>query len=156
MSLENPDRTPVAKELFTHCTKEKHNTWHIVMFHNAQGIVDKVKCKSCGSEHKYKPQALQKSKPSAAATTLLRRIPSAPKPSSTSSSTSQNMEEIWLEGVKKWGEKVVLTYDPTKSFKQGDVFTHEVFGKGVVQARRENKVEVLFRNGMKLLPSPRP
>ena len=60
---------------------------------------------------------------------------------------------VWLQGIKAWDKKVVLTYSPAKTFNVGDVLEHPLFGKGVVQSRRENKVEVLFRSELKVLQS---
>ena len=49
------DRTPVAQNVVTMCTKCKMLLDHVVVFHNAEGIVDRVKCRTCGTEHKYRP-----------------------------------------------------------------------------------------------------
>ena len=49
------DRTPVAQNIITMCTKCEMELNHVVVAHNAEGIVEKVKCHTCGSEHKYHP-----------------------------------------------------------------------------------------------------
>jgi hypothetical protein len=64
------------------------------------------------------------------------------------------LEETWMAGLKKWGAKPVKSFDVAQHFAIGEVLSHAVFGKGVVQTRRENKIDVLFQNGqMKTLPS---
>ncbi len=157
-----PEKTPVAKDLFTLCTKEKVDTWHVVRNHNAQGIVDKVICKSCGSEHKYRaPKAAAPARASSrsvilrsASGALLARPTVAPTVAQTRADAGKStLEETWFKGLKKWGTKEVSDFSPDTSYQAGEVFEHSVFGKGVVQARRENKIDVLFQIGLKTLPS---
>ncbi len=149
---ENPDKTPVANDLFTYCTREKIDTWHIVRNHDAKGFVERVICKACGSEHKYRSAAM-----SAVASPNKK---AAPKRSASSVQipvkTDSQLRDMWLLGIKKWGAKEVNGFDATLSFRSGEVLEHKVFGKGVVQARRENRVDVLFELGMKTLPSAKP
>jgi len=151
----NPDRTPVAQDVFTYCTKEKIDTWHVVRNHNAKGIVDRVVCKACGSEHKYRAVAVAKVSAAAKRGTVTRtadgHMRSPARAASTASSAS--LEDTWLKGLKKWGDKPVPGFDPASTFQAGEVFVHEVFGKGVVQTRRENRIDVLFQQGIKTLPS---
>lgn len=156
----HPDRTPVAQEVFTYCTREKTDTWHIVMFHNAGGFVERVKCKACGSEHKYKmsqPAAPKKTSSSpvlirkADGTTVRQGLGGPAKTSTTSG--SKGLEETWFSGLKKWGDKAVGNFSAEILYGVGDVFSHPTFGKGVVQARRDNKIDVLFQAGIKTLPS---
>jgi hypothetical protein len=172
----NPDRTPVAHDVYTYCTKEKHETWHVVRNHNASGIVERVVCKACGSEHKYKSNrlaaapartggrnvivrnseggsrtassALTKTTSSASGT----RRPTGVR-AAAAAAAAENLEETWFKLVKAWGEKTVRAYATTEHYRLREVFEHEVFGKGVVQNRRETKIDVLFREGMKVLPS---
>ncbi len=153
MKSADPDRTPVAKELWTYCTKEKIDTWHVVMFHNAKGIVEKVKCKSCSSEHKYKSAKVKELAKAATPSTLLRRAQATANSRPTHAAPSAALESTWFDAMKKWGDKPIAEFNPSTSFAIGDVFRHEVFGKGIVQSRRENKIEVLFQVGMKTLPS---
>jgi hypothetical protein len=142
----HPDKTPVAADLFTYCTKEKTETWHVVRNHDAKGIVERVICKSCGSEHRYKK---------AESTLSSSRVVVKRAPSSSPKST-EDAQASWFRGIKKWGDRAPLSFDPAQSFSVGDVVEHAVFGKGVVQTRRENKVDVLFNSGTKTLPSKMP
>lgn len=154
MSTENVDRTPVAKDIWCYSPREKAFTWHVVVNHDANGYVDRVQCKVSGSTHKYKRQ-------NAPAKTGARKVirRSAGKTTGSTRAAAQaqedaaSLEQTWFDGVKAWGDKVVAEFDPKKFFDVGDVFTHKIFGKGVVQKRRDNKVDVLFRNEIKTLPS---
>jgi hypothetical protein len=164
-AVTDVDRTPVAQDIWCYSAREKAFTWHVVMNHDAQGYVDRVQCKVTGSIHKYKRQnkpAAARAKPSAPR--VIRRtadgkvVGSSPASSRTVSreaETSATIEQTWFAGVKAWGDKVVSSYAPDKYYLVGDVVEHASFGKGVVQARRDNKVDVLFRTALKTLPSAR-
>jgi hypothetical protein len=160
------DRIPVAQDVFTYCTREKIETWHVVRNHNAQGTVDRVVCKSCKSEHNFirsKTSSLNtaRSTSSGPARTIIRSSSGtsssggsrAAAAAASAAATAANQEESWFSGIKKWGDKAPKAYAPTTHFLIGDVVEHSVFGKGVVHVRRENKVEVLFKSGPKTLPS---
>lgn len=149
----DPDRTPVAQDVFTYCTREKTETWHVVRNHDAKGIVERVVCKACGSEHRYRRATVAATTKSGPTRTLVRSASGATRSSGVSAASSQALDETWFQGIKKWGEKPVKTFDPTVHFTNGEVFEHTVFGKGVVQSRRENKIDVLFKSGLKTLPS---
>ena len=56
MTTKDKDRTPVAQILVTQCTKCKLPLTHMVVLHNSEGIVERVQCRTCGSEHKYHPE----------------------------------------------------------------------------------------------------
>jgi hypothetical protein len=145
-TTSNPDKTPVASDVFTYCTKEKIETWHVVRNHNASGIVDKVVCKACKSEHKYKPKALLAIAKSAR--TVVKKSASSATPGQKTTQPTKDLEGVWFSMVKKWGNKEVAAFDPSRHFNTGEVFEHPTFGKGVVQARRENKIDVVFPNGL--------
>lgn len=144
------DRTPVAKDIWCYSTKEKAFTWHVVVNHDIHGYVDRVQCKVSGSIHKYKRQ----NKPVASSSTAKRTVT---RSSSTKvAAPAVDIETVWYNGVKAWGTKVVKTYSPQNPLQKGDVLEHPVFGKGVVQARRDNKVDVLFKAGPKTLLNSKP
>lgn len=149
MKPVDPDRTAVAQDLFTYCTKEKTETWHIVRNHDAKGIVERVICKACGSEHKYKRKTLAAPKKTAATRTAVVR-----KTTLAENSVSE-LKNLWFNGIKKWGTKVVSEFTAERTYERGEVFSHPTFGKGVVQVRRESRVDVLFEEGVKTLPSKR-
>jgi hypothetical protein len=152
----HPDKTPVAQEVKTYCTREKTDTFHLVMNHDRLGFVDRVKCKACGSEHKYKRQSVLK-KPAAAPprTIMVRTAAGAltPQAKVEKKGAGALLEEEWFQKIKKWGAKPVKEFSVDEHFTVGEVLNHSVFGKGVVQTRRENKVDVLFQAGLKTLPS---
>jgi uncharacterized Zn finger protein len=48
------DTTPVAGNMIALCTKCGMELNHVVVAHNARGKVEKVKCLTCGTEHKFR------------------------------------------------------------------------------------------------------
>ncbi len=144
-----PERTRVAGDVFTYCTREKIETWHVVRNHNAQGIVDRVICKSCSSEHKFKMPEKAKAVLSTGAR-VIRKSPSGALP--VSSNKTSVMGDHWFSKVKAWGEKPIRKYQPTESYEINEIIEHPSFSKGVVEKLRDNKMEVLFREGLKVLP----
>ncbi len=138
----------------THCTKEKIDTWHVVLNHDIKGYVDRVQCKACKSIHKYKRQALAK-----VVKTVVRRVSETGSAKAAAQRVAQAdpaaFQDQWLAGIKKWGDQPVRAYEPSLHLVLGEVVHHGTFGKGYVKARRDNKVDVVFQNGLKTLPSPK-
>lgn len=144
-TVKDVDRTPVAQDILCFNSKEGCDTWHVVVNHDSNGYVDRVQCKMTGVIRKYKRKNPAPRKVvSRGASAFVRKKPSAP---------SLVLEEEWFNGVKAWGDKVVRDYAADKSFEKGEVFSHPNFGKGVVQNRRDNKIDVLFKVGIKTLHS---
>ncbi len=111
----------------------------MVVAHNLNGIVARVKCRTCGSEHKYHPEK-KKSSPRVARTvsrTLsARKVPVAP-----------SLEEF----TKKLKGKEPIPYGISGSFNAGDVIGHPKFGMGLVTKLSRQRIEVLFLDGPKTL-----
>lgn len=153
---EKIDRTPVAQDIWCWSPKEKAFTWHVVVNHDAQGFVDRVQCKVSKTIHKYKRLAKPAATKSKVATRSITRSVKAGASGAVSKDapmTSAALEDVWFRGLKKWGEKPALRYNPKGFFDSSDVVEHPTFGKGVVQKRRDNRIDVLFRDGVKVLPS---
>ncbi len=135
MKANDVDRTPVAKDIITVCSRCKLELNHIVVRHNAEGIVDRVKCHTCGFEHKYKP--VKKT----AEGTKKRKSPVRKK------SPEKEYEAL----MEKSRDKVPVSYNMTASFSEGDVIDHTKFGKGIVLETSYERVGVLFQDGVKTL-----
>ena len=148
-AVTDVDRTPVAQDIWCYSTKEKAFTWHVVVNHDANGFVDRVQCKTSKTTHKYKRQNKEATATKSKLTTATLTRRASPK----AAETSANLEKIWFEGIKAWGQKVVPVYSPQQHYSAKDVLDHPTFGKGVVQARREHKIDILFQTGMKTLMS---
>ena len=144
------DRTPVAKEIWCYNPTEKAFTWHVVVNHNSKGLVDRVQCKTTGTIRKYKPQ---KDAPAPGAPGTAVKKPAA-KRKSVPRAPAFDHEKAWHDGIKSWGAKSVASYSADRSLQVKEVFDHPTFGKGVVQGRRESRVDVIFSTGIKTLFSP--
>ncbi len=129
------DRTPVAKDIITVCSRCKLELNHIVVRHNTQGIVDRVKCHTCGFEHKYKPVKKK------AETTRKRKSPVRRK----------SPEKEYASLMEKNIDVEPVPYSIRASFREGEIIDHKTFGKGIVMGTSFERVEVLFQDGVKTL-----
>jgi hypothetical protein len=109
---------------------------HVVVAHNAEGIVEKVKCHTCGSEHKYHPYK-----------------ESATKKRSKKELNSQRVDltMTFEKLAEKFKEKKSLPYSMSASFKNDDVIDHKTFGMGIVTGATHDKMEVAFADGPRIL-----
>ena len=129
------DRTPVAKDIITFCSRCKLELNHIVVRHNVEGIVDRVKCHTCGFEHKYKP--------------VKKKTETEKKRKSPTRRKSREKEYEAL--MEKNGHITPVPYSMKASFNEGDIIDHKTFGKGIVLETSFERIGVLFREGIKTL-----
>jgi hypothetical protein len=139
---KDEDRTPVAQDLVTRCARCDLELSHVVVVHNLEGIVDRVKCKTCGSEHKYHPD-----KKKAPAKTLKKKKLTVPK----KKDFSKEFEKL----AEKFKEKKSIAYSMSGSFKPDDVIDHKTFGMGIVTSVSYQKMEVAFSEGPRILACTR-
>ena len=133
---EDKDRTPVAQNVITMCTKCEMELNHVVVAQNAAGIVERVKCHTCGSEHKYRPDRKR-----AAKKTSRKRI----------SIQEVDLTKSFEKLAQKFKEKKPLPYRMSGSFKNDDVIDHKTFGMGIVISASSDKMEVAFSDGPRIL-----
>src|SRR4030043_2107049 len=109
---KDKDRTPVAQNVITVCTKCEMELDHVVVAHNAGGIVETVKCHTCGSEHKYRPAKKR-----------------ATKKTSKKSITIQEVDltKTFEKLAEKFKQKKPLPYSMSGSFKNEVVRRHRSF-----------------------------
>ena len=132
---DNKDKTPVAQDVITMCTKCKLELNHIVIIHNTDGFVERVKCHTCGSEHKYRP--VKKKAPK-------KRVVKKVDP-------ARDFEKL----AEKYKEKEHVPYSMSGSFESNDVIDHDTFGMGIVINVFYQKMEVAFSGGPRLLVTDR-
>ena len=130
--IDDKDRTPVAQNLMTFCTRCKMELKHVVVFHGVDGMVEKVKCLTCGSEHKYHSDRKKKS-----AKTEKVRKKNPPAAKRRDSSEFEALSEIF-------GQKEPIPYSMSGAFKAEDVIEHKAFGKGFVTSVSFQKMIVVF------------
>ena len=136
--IKDKDHTPIAQELVTRCTKCKLELNHVVVVHDQEGIVDRVKCKICGSEHKYRPDK--------------KKAPvKAPKKKKRTVTKKEDFAKTFEKLAEKFKEKEPVKYSMSGSFKTDDVIDHKTFGRGIVTSVSYGKMEVAFSEGPRLL-----
>ena len=135
---KDKDRTPVAKTVATMCSKCKLELNHVVLVHNKDGIVEKVKCNTCGSEHKYRPEKKTTGKKAPAKRgTRKKKLDPA---------------EIFGNLDEKFKDKNPVPYNMSESFNEKDVIDHKVFGKGFITSLpTSQQIEVAFIDGTRTL-----
>jgi len=133
---KDKDRTPVAQNVITICTKCEMELDHVVVAHNAAGIVERVKCHTCGGEHKYRPDKKRATKK-----TSVKQI----------STKEVDSTETFERLAQKFKEKKPLPYRMSGSFKNDDVIDHRTFGMGIVISASHDKMEVAFSDGPRIL-----
>jgi len=133
---KDKDRTPVAQNVITMCTKCEMELDHVVVAHNAAGIVERVKCHTCGGEHKYRPDKKRATKK-----TSVKQI----------STKEVDSTETFERLAQKFKEKKPLPYRMSGSFKNDDVIDHRTFGMGIVISASHDKMEVAFSDGPRIL-----
>jgi len=134
--IKDKDRTPVAQNVATMCTKCKMVLNHVVIVHNAQGIVDRAKCLTCGSEHKYRPGS--------------KKAPA--KKANKKATTRKKVVAIdYKKLAEQFQEKESLPYSMSSSFEEEDVVAHQTFGRGIVLSVSHQRMEVAFSGGPRTL-----
>lgn len=140
MTTKDKDRTPVAQILVTQCTRCKLPLTHMVVTHNSEGIVERVQCRTCGSEHKYKPEKKKMVKKAAKKKTKSRAKSRKPDPAA-----------IFEQMAGKFQDKDPVPYTMQGSYKADDVIDHKTFGKGFVTEVSYQKMDVTFVDGPRIL-----
>lgn len=135
--MKNNDRAGVGEHIVTHCNRCSNEMNHTVVAHGADGIIARVKCMVCGSEHNYKKAApLRLTTPKAAKVTKV-SIPMGVK--------------HWEEAKTNAINKVPITYSIDQKFQKNNLIYHATLGEGVVINAYDNKIDVIFRNDIKAL-----
>ena len=138
MTTKDKDRTPVAQILETQCTKCKLLLTHTVVLHNSEGIVERVQCRTCGSEHKYHPEKKKAKKP-------------AKKKRASAKTRKPDAAAIFEQLSAKFQDKKSVPYTMQGSYQTDDVIDHKTFGKGIVTGVSYQKMEVAFADASRLL-----
>ena len=138
MTTKNKDRTPVAQILVTQCTRCKLPLTHMVVLHNSEGIVERVQCRTCGSEHKYRPERKKMVKKSG----KKRKVAKSRKPDAAA---------IFEQLAEKFQDKEPVPYTMQGSYQTDDVIDHKTFGKGIVTGVSYQKMEVAFVDASRIL-----
>lgn len=129
------EKSAVGDSIVSYCTKCKQGLDHNVVSLE-ENAVAKVKCRTCGSTHKFRdPAAVKKSR--------------APKKREDAIKTAEMLWEACLAEAK--GKERV--YAMSDKYRIGDIVLHDTFGKGVVRKTYANKCDMLFKDRERLMAS---
>ncbi len=129
------EKMTAGENIASYCTKCKMVLDHAIVAMDGETIA-KVKCKTCGSAHKYRSAA--DAKPARTA-----------KKKENATKTAEALWESCLVEAK--GKE--RAYDMAVKYRIGDIVLHNTFGKGVVRKLYYNKCDVLFKDKERLMAS---
>lgn len=137
MSDEN-EEIGVAKEVLSYCGKCKLALAHVIVDMKTERKIGKCQCKTCKALHNYRDPVAMAQKQ--------RAKTAAAKPKASA-------EGAWKAAMAS-SKGVAKPYAMDKSYKEGELIQHGTFGPGVVKQRiQDNKIEVQFKEALKLLIS---
>jgi Zn ribbon nucleic-acid-binding protein len=120
------------------CTKCKDTTNHTVVA-LVEGKVARVECNTCGGIHNYRPAAAKKT-------------PARSRAAATKAAKINKIEVEWQEHIDAVDPATAVDYSMTMSAKPGLLLQHPSFGLGrIITTTKPNKMEVFFRDGVKIL-----
>ncbi len=128
------EKLTAGENIASYCTRCKLVIDHAIVAMDGESIA-KVKCKTCGSAHKYRSAADVK--------------PARTRKRADAGKTAEMLWEACLSEAK--GK--VRAYDMAGKYRVGDIVVHNTFGKGVVRKLYYNKCNVLFKDKERLMAS---
>jgi hypothetical protein len=130
------EKHSAGDNIAAYCTKCRLELDHVIVAMNGETIA-KVKCKTCGSAHKYRTGREDAVKKPARAAVKKEE----------SAKTAELLWESCLADAK--GKEQV--YALNKKYCVGDVVDHSIFGRGVVRKTYPNKCDILFKDRERLM-----
>lgn len=126
------------------CNRCKDVRMHVIVAMDGGEIV-KVQCKTCGSVHKHPKARATSSTPRPRGARAVAKAVKALK------SAAEQVQE-WENALNGKDMGAAKPFGSTDSAVEGGLIDHPKFGVGVVQKLvAPDKMEVLFRNGPKLM-----
>ncbi|MGE4293676.1 MAG: hypothetical protein AB7E32_15875 [Desulfovibrio sp.] len=127
------------------CNRCKDVRMHVVVAMDGGEIV-KVQCKTCGSLHKH-----PKAKKATSSSTRPRGARAVAKTVKALKSAAEQVQE-WESALNGKDMGAAKPFGSAGSAVEGGLIDHPKFGVGIVQKLvAPDKMEVLFRNGSKLM-----
>jgi len=135
----------VGKNIDDFCTRCGLTLAHVVLY-EVKGAVRGVKCKTCGSEHRYRG-AKQERQPVTARGRLNPQVASGtPRPVRPADA------RLWeRRNTAAAPDADAREYKRTERYEKGEVIAHPKFGRGFVETTTTDSMKVLFQEGRKTL-----
>jgi hypothetical protein len=131
------------------CTRCKALLNHTIIA-LVDGVVKRVKCNTCGSEHNHR--AVKEPKAAVVKGAKPEKVAKAPRAKTVKAPTVSD-EEIWEELIRPLDPDLAVPYSMEGKFRANSLLAHPTFGIGMVAASQVGKIEVVFKAGRKLLRS---
>lgn len=138
--VKDNDRTPVAQDVITMCSRCKMELNHVVIAHDSEGFVERVKCHTCGSEHRYR---------------RAKKAPTLKNGAKKAATKKGDPGKDFQMLCERLADKTPVLYKMTELYNSDDVIEHGTFGKGVVVNTFSQKMEVIFADGPRILAMDR-
>jgi hypothetical protein len=143
------NETEVGHEIEAFCAKCKTDTIHIITSSDGN-MIDRVMCQICFSYHRYRqPHARMFDEPPE---DLFEVEKVEPPPKKTRKKSAHKIEETWDSLLTKVNQETSVDYVMSGNYETGLLLNHRKFGPGIIRSIvSENKIEVLFQDGLKVL-----
>jgi hypothetical protein len=138
----------VGENIDAYCLKCKLVLAHLILF-KVDGVVNRVKCKTCGAEHKYRGTMPGVKKKAAVRAPVTVRA----KKTVTAKVTVNDAPLQWdLKSRNMPPGTPIRSYSIKETFKVNHVINHPVFGVGFVEKVVSDKgISVLFHDSVRLM-----
>jgi len=143
----------VGDNIDAYCLKCKLLLAHVVLF-KVNGVVNRVKCKTCGAEHKYRPTTGVAKKSDKSERTVAGKAASPKKAGVPKAAPSESQAALqWdLKIRNRQPDAPAREYSIREIYTANDIINHPKFGVGFVEKILSDKsMSVLFCDSVKLL-----
>ncbi len=140
--------TSVGENIDAYCLKCKLVLSHVILF-KVDGVVNRVKCRTCGAEHKYRGTMPAVKKTAAVLMPGAGRV----KKSVSAKVTVNDAPLQWDLKIHNVAPSTPMkNYSIKEIYKVNDMINHPVFGVGFVEKIVSDKsISVLFNDSVKLM-----
>jgi hypothetical protein len=140
----------IGENIDAYCLKCKLLLAHVIMF-KVDGAVSKVKCNTCGAQHKYRAKVPVPKKSAVSRPPTLKE--SIAKRAAAARVEANNAPKQWdIRNRSMDSATSVKDYSIHNQYRSKDVVNHHVFGLGFVERIVSDKsMDVLFSDAVKLM-----
>lgn len=143
------DGNRVGGDVDAYCTKCRMLLGHTILAMVGDKIA-RVRCNTCMGEHAFRPnppgtkapKAEARPKAAAGSTRTVTRARATKEKAEV-----RPFEELFTDR----DTSEARSYSPRERFEDGDMISHPTFGLGLVRTARQDKVDVVFKSGEKVL-----
>lgn len=147
-------RPSVGRDTDSWCTKCNMLLSHTITAMIGLQVV-RVKCGTCGSEHKFKSSKEQAATVATGAKSASTKASAGVRAGASTKATSlpatQAGRALWQRTMKDINRARAVTYTPQVEAAVGMLLDHKLFGFGLVEQVVDGKARVLFEDGHKTL-----